>query len=221
MLCLGVDPDLHDTAIASWDDAGPVAAHVVSVPRVKGRVENEAVLAMMQALSAPWPDLSRGATGMIGTYTLTDGGKTTKPIPFDGCGPDLPEWCAVEAQELRRGPGRQHSRPQDIVTLGQVAGMAVMRVARGYLHGCGLYFPKPSEWKGSVPKVAMQARLYDELCWGWERHGKGSGAYAVPQEMPASISFTVGFGLLWKHVGDAFLLARWCWEQANGRRWSR
>lgn len=195
MLCLGIDPDTHDLAIASWDDQGPVAAHVVSVP--KKITGTDAVLAMMQELTKPWPDLGR--------YDA---------ILRQCC---LPDWCAVEGQELARGPGAQHRRPEDIVRLGQVAGMAVMRVARGYLHGCGLYMPKPSEWKGSVPKAAMQARLYTELGWGYDLHGKGSSSYAVPKCPPAGFDF----GAEWKHVGDALLLARWCWEQASGKPWKR
>lgn len=196
MLCLGIDPDMHDTAIASWDDQGPVAAHVVSIPRkLKG---DEALLAMMHELSKPWPIFARG--------------------PSD----ELPDWCAVEGQELRRGPGAQHGRPQDIVHLGNVAGMCVMRVARGYLHGCGLYWPKPSEWKGSVPKHAMQARLYTELGWGYELHGTKAGQYAVPQNIPARWwprASDAPSDAQWKHVGDALLLARWCWEQEAGRPW--
>lgn len=211
MLCLGIDPDLHDLAITSWDDLGPVAAHVVHVPRVKGRVENEAVLAMMIELSKPWPSLQReqAAEDLI----------------------ELPDFCAVEAQELSRARNAQHRRPQDIVTLGQVAGMALMRVARGYLHGCGLYFPKPSEWKGSVEKHAMQARLYDELGWGYEIIWKNQNAplgrsrkgdYAIPKGNPGGgFAETCSRQEQWKHVGDALLLARWCWEQSTGRKWTR
>lgn len=194
MLCLGIDPDLHDTAIASWDNQGPVAAHVVSVTRKL--TGTDALLAMMHALSAPWPEFAR------------------QHITRDVI---LPDWCAVEGQELRRGPGGHHARPEDIVRLGQVAGMAVMRVARGYLHGCGIYFPKPSEWKGSVPKAAMQARLYEELGWGYVIHGMKSSAYSIPEHAPAS--FRHVSKTQWKHMGDALLLARWCWEQASGRKW--
>jgi hypothetical protein len=196
-LCLGIDPDTHDLAIASWDDLGPVAAHVVSIP--KKLTGTDALLAMMQELSKPWPEFGR-------------------PELRDDCA-DRPDWCAVEGQELRRGPGGRHARPEDIVRLGNVAGMAVMRVARGYMHGCGLYWPKPSEWKGSVPKAAMQARLYTELCWGYELKGKGSSGYAVPIQRPEA--FRGRSSTEWKHLGDALLLARWCWEQATARPWKR
>jgi hypothetical protein len=195
VLCLGIDPDLHDLAIASWDDQGPVRGHVVSVPR--SYVGGEAVLKMMQELSAPWPDFARP--------------HITRDVHF-------PEFCAVEGQELARSGPKRHARPQDIVTLGQVAGMSIMRVARGFLHGCSIYFPKPSEWKGSVPKYAMQARLYTELDWPFAFRGNGTSKYAFPKDSPGFEHFTHG---QWKHLGDALLLARWCWEQANGRKWSR
>jgi hypothetical protein len=145
---------------------------------------------------------------------------------------DAPDWCAVEGQEARQVRGKYHARPLDLIHLGNVAGLAVMRVARGYLHGCGLYWPKPAEWKGSVEKHAMQARLYEELGWGYEIVWKNQkspigrsrkGDYAVPQ---AHTLVTPGLGTdiaptEWKHVGDALLLARWCWEQASGKVWAR
>jgi hypothetical protein len=206
MLCLGIDPDMHDTAIASWDDSGPVMAHVVSVPRKL--TGTDALLAMMHELSKPFPDFSRPAAAG----------------PIDQ---EMPDWCAVEGQEARQVRGQYHHRPLDLIHLGNVAGMCVMRVARGYLHGCGIYWPKPSEWKGSVEKHAMQARLYDELGWGYEIVWKNQkapigrsrkGDYAVPTHAP------VGFAEIgtapWKHVGDALLLARWCWEQASGKVWA-
>lgn len=202
-LCLGIDPDLHDLAVASWDDRGPVRAHVVHVPRKKGVTGNEAVLEMMTALSGSLPDFGRDKPGQ-------------GEVAFD-----MPDACAVEAQELARGPGAQHRRPQDIVTLGQVAGMALMRVARGYLHGCALYFTKPSEWKGSVPKHAMQARLYEELGWGYTIvSARGRADYAVPRigGLPLTGASHARVGP-WKHVGDALLLARWCWEQESGKVW--
>ena len=214
MLCLGIDPDLHDTAIASWDDLGPVAAHVVSVPRKL--TGTDALLAMMRELSKPWPEFGRPPAPGVGCFQITG----DRPRVFDEPLFDIPDWCAVEGQELARTGAKRHARPEDVVRLGNVAGMCVMRVARGYLHGCGLYWPKPSEWKGSVPKHAMQARLYTELGWHYHFAGSGAGRYAVPTlNIPSEfMGVTIG---QWKHVGDALLLARWCWEQASGRVWTR
>jgi len=186
MLCLGVDPDLHDLSIGAWGDQGPITAFVVHVPTEKGRVENEAALAMMRALTAAWPGLAE------------------------------PKASAVEAQELRRAGVRRHARPQDIVTLAQVAGMAVMRLAATFPRS-PIYFPKPSQWKGEIPKAVMQARLYSELGWGYVT--PPSADYSRPERPPASFS-PVSKGQ-WKHVGDALLLARWCWEQEAGYKWLR
>lgn len=183
MLCLGIDPDLHDLSIAAWDDSGPVAAHVVSVPKTKGVTGTNAVMEMFLALTKIW-----------------------------NFNPGKPDAYAVEAQELNR----VHRRPIDIVHLAQVAGMVGMRLAATY-PGCPFYFPEPAVWKGSVPKAAMQARLYTELGWGYDLHGKGPGAYATPHQTPIVLERS----MQWKHVGDALLLARWCWEQASGTAWKR
>lgn len=187
MLCLGVDPDLHDLAIAAWDDGGPVAAQVVSAPRQKGVTGGDAVMLMFLALTSKW------CLGIVHS----------------------PDAYAVEAQEMRRGAGAWHKRPEDVVHLANVAGMAVMRLAATY-PGCPCYFPKPAEWKGSVPKRVMQARLYEELGWGYEVRGKGAGAYAVPLRAP--VGFAEIGTMPWKHVGDALLLAHWCWKRERERR---
>lgn len=109
---------------------------------------------------------------------------------------------AVEAQTLQRTGPRQHKRPQDIVVLGNVAG-AVLGVlaARGFV--ARLRFPTPEEWKGQIPKEVMQARLYDELGWGYIQ----KSTYSVPLRIPQGFKH-VAEGA-WKHVGDALLLARW------------
>ena len=118
---------------------------------------------------------------------------------------------AVEGQELRRSGSAQHKRPEDIVHLAQVAG-----VAMGLLMSKALtrqfYMPPPSVWKGHIPKAVMQARLYDELGWGYEMVGKGKPAdYAIPCNVP--LRFTYLKKTDWKHVGDALLLARWVFEK--------
>jgi len=180
MRCIGIDPDLHDLAIATWTDDGPEAIHIIHVPKRKGRIENIAALDMLLALTKPWP-----------------------------INPQV-DFAAVESQEL--GRSRFHKRPQDIVTLGQVAGMACMRLAAAYLD-IGIYFPKPSEWKKQKAKHAMQASLYSDLGWGFEViYDKAKKPqYAVPgPACPYSLPKTQ-----WKHAGDALLLAKWCYEQAD------
>ena len=175
---IGIDPDLHDLAIGYWDN-GPKAAHVVHVTRRKGRTGQTAVLDMIEAMRMEVPFIDRD-------HDVTA--------------------LAVEAQTLMRSGLKQHKRPQDIVVLGNVAGAALgMLAGAGYPH---ILFPTPEGWKGQIPKNVMQARLYDELGWGYEMVGK---EYARPQRIPAAFSnITAG---QWKHVGDALLLARWASQQ--------
>ncbi len=175
---IGLDPDLHDLAIGYWDN-GPKSAHVVHVPRKKGVIQHEAVLEMIQAMRMEPPFLNRD--------------------------PDV-DGIAVEAQTLQRLGLRQHKRPQDIVILGNVAGAALGMLAdAGYYH---LLFPTPEQWKGQIPKHVMQARLYDELGWGYEMVGE---SYAVPLKIPKAFQHLLKGQ--WKHVGDALLLARWASKQ--------
>jgi len=175
MLCVGIDPDLHDVAIACWTENGPGDAAVVHVPKIKGRTGTVAVLWMVRALEAYGIDF-RGAQGI-----------------------------AVEAQELKRSGNSIHKRPEDIVILGNVAGAVLMLAAQAkHAMTC---FPKPSEWKGSIPKEVMQARLYTDLGWGYQM----ASNYALPLKAPPAYT-NVSRGQ-WKHVGDALLLARWCYNQ--------
>lgn len=121
-----------------------------------------------------------------------------------------PHAVAVEAQTLQRTGPKQHKRPQDIVVLGNVAGAALMMCVSKFGFRSNVFFPTPEEWKGQIPKAVMQARMYEDLGWGYEMCAKSS--YAIPQRIPA------GFRHLlkgqWKHVGDAILLARWAAEQS-------
>lgn len=177
MITIGIDPDLHDTAIAAWGPAGPIGAYMVSVSRRKGVIENTAALEMAKQFVSE---------------------------VFDGL---LPDWwsdaevVAVEAQTLHRAGPKQHKRPQDIVTLGQVAGAILTHcVQRG---PTAVRFPTPEQWKGQIPKNVMQARMYNDLGWGYQQ----AAGYSIPRTAPEE------FGKFskqnWKHIGDALLLARW------------
>lgn len=183
MLTIGIDPDLHSLAVATWVDGKPGAASVVRVSqKLKG---NDAVMAMLEALDAgALPDYEGSPRNIV---------------------------VAVEGQELSRTGPAQHKRPVDIVRLGQVAGMAAA-YCKFCLPGARILMPPPSVWKGSVPKAVMQARLYDELGLGYSMVGKGKPAdYAAPYTSPAGFHHIKK--AQWKHVGDALLLARWAAEQ--------
>lgn len=187
-LSLGVDPDLHDLAFGFWSDAGPVSAvvlHEVEDKRLSGRERVERMC----------------ASCYFGVETLLAGAQLNGQITR----------VAVEGQSLKRSGAAQHARPGDIVKLAQVAGNVLGQLMQLLGPSVDFDFPEPEEWKGSVAKHAMQARLYDDLGWGYAIAGTGKGRYARPVRIPSSFRhITKG---QWKHVGDALLLARWAHQQ--------
>lgn len=193
MIYVGIDPDLHDTAVA-WCNANgdPVGAYVVRVPKGTGIVQHEAAVLMLRRFGEDWRDKMPLVTNKIAKF-------------------------AVEGQSLMRSGHRQHKRPQDIVILGNVAG-GIIGVIQAAKHTVGLEFPPPEVWKGGVAKSAMQARLYNHLGWGYKLmsgNGCGQWGYAIPINKTPP-----GFDHIrktqWKHVGDALLLARWLWKKDRG-----
>jgi hypothetical protein len=182
MLTIGIDPDLHDTAIGAWNDGKPLDAFVAHRPRSKGKPQQDAVKEMLWCL--------RSRLRAIAENTKWE-----------------PTIVAVEAQTLQRTGLRQHKRPQDIVVLGNVAGVALAVCAEVW-PAATLLFPTPEGWKGQIPKEVMQARLYDQLGWGYDQ----KETYSVPVNIP--LGFTKISTGQWKHVGDALLIAKWAAEQS-------
>jgi len=185
MIFLGVDPDLHCTAIGAWVQDKPFGAWVVETPKIKGRVEQTAVLDMVWAIKESFPLFSKSDV----TETI---------------------W-AVEAQTLHVTGLKQHKRPQDIVTLGNVGGAVLQFIAGHCKSSDNLLFPTAKEWKGQIPKAVMQARFYQELGWGYQIMGKNksrpNGEYSLPRRVPSGLSYLKKAH--WKHVGDALMLAKW------------
>lgn len=122
-------------------------------------------------------------------------------------------WCddakvvAIEGQQI----DRRKARPRDLFKLAHMTGAVALRV-RQSLPDAKIIVPTPKEWKGSVAKHAMQARLYAELGWGYTIVGTGTSRYARPKN--PSLHFNHITAGQWKHVGDALLLARWAHQQA-------
>lgn len=112
---------------------------------------------------------------------------------------------AIEGQQI---DGRR-ARPADLFTLAHVTGAALAWCTEWW-GMANILIPTPREWKGSVAKHAMQARLYNELGWEYTKHGSGAGRYARPIFIPDNFKhITKG---QWKHVGDALLLAKWAYN---------
>lgn len=115
-------------------------------------------------------------------------------------------FVAIEGQQV----DARRARSRDLFTLAHVTGAAIAWAARYMPSDARILVPTPHEWKASVAKHAMQARLYVELGWGYEIIGRGASSYARPVNPPSSFShITAG---QWKHVGDALLLAKWAYR---------
>jgi hypothetical protein len=182
MIFVGIDPDLHCTAVGIWANGKPQTAHMIRTKRVPGRIEQEAVVDMAYQVSVFQWHLFRA----VGAF-------------------------AVEAQTLKRAGLKQHKNPQDIVTLGNVAGAILGVVHLAFDAPCPpIYFPTPETWKGQIPKAVMQARFYEEMGWGYEMIGKSKtapGTYARPLNPPPVFNNILPGD--WKHAADALMLARW------------
>lgn len=168
MIFIGIDPDLHTTAIGALVED----RWYVDVLRVdKALKEHDAMVQMCRVVGSSVPDL------------VTD-------------------HAAVEGQEfILQG----QARFKDIGLIGCVTG-AVLASVRADTVLC----PKPSQWKGNVPKHIHHARIGRDLGFAVEIAG-GQKGYGVPQdrELRARLPLTSD----WKHAMDALGLALWCREQ--------
>lgn len=187
MLTIGIDPDMHDLALAAWGDNGPLTATVVHVPSTAQNRGTKGVLNMIGKLDEAFEFLGSAMRDTFGEQDLV---------------------VAVEGQQWD-ARAKRGVRPLDIIHLGQVTGAAISAAHR-CLRPRDLYFPTPTEWKGQVAKYAHQARLYEELGWGYEIVASGASRYARPKQVPEGFA-RVSKGQ-WKHVGDAILLARWAYH---------
>ena len=117
---------------------------------------------------------------------------------------------AIEGQQI---DGRRTGKG-DLFTLAHVTGICIAECSRRHQHA-EILVPIPFEWKKSVAKHAMQARLYDSLGWGYEIRGKktarSDNRWSVPVHAPSKFQHVTD--TQWKHVGDALLLARWAHDQ--------
>ncbi len=180
---IGIDPDLTNTAVAYL--VGDKITKV-DIIKAKGKKKESQVLEMMRALCAH--------------------------IRHTGFTPLIENWVlAVEAQVI----AAYHTKnPMSILHLGQVAAAALTVYHRTYVedspNGLSL-FPRPTEWKGSVPKEIHQARICKKLKW---KYTKRSG-YCVPEGIGVP---ELARSSDWKHGLDAVGLALWAREQHGKTR---
>ena len=119
-----------------------------------------------------------------------------------------PDLVVIEGQQI----DRRKARPKDLFKLAHKTGAVALRV-RQFFPDTAIVIPTPKEWKGSVAKHAMQARLYRKLGWAYSIVGTGTSSYARPEAPPVHFKH-ISAGQ-WKHVGDALLLARWGYDQLS------
>jgi hypothetical protein len=200
MIALGIDPDLHCTA---WGVVS-TAPNLANPIRAVGIVTVDRKLTGTAAVEAMLRQLSIALDEPFCLFNI--------------------DTVIIEGQNLSGQGGRKHARPQDIIHLAQVAGAAAgIAQAACPLAFEGVRIPSPEVWKGSVPKGAMQGRLYTRLGVPFTFKGGDGDQYAVPdwgQDVGTFHRFAHGGKASrkinpgdWKHLGDALLLAVWGLEQ--------
>jgi len=143
MIALGIDPDTKNTGIALVRAINPASASKATF-----EVVQVGVAAVDDKLS-------------VGRRIL----KMADEISFELWMMDSDTMgfhrVAVEGQTAYAG-SKQHKRPDDLIGLAQVAGMAA-GIATEVSKDAALWIPKPSEWKGQVEKGAMQRRILKKV----------------------------------------------------------
>lgn len=184
---IGMDPDMHDTAVAIVDGDGvPAALFMIQTKYVKGRVDYIAVLDMIDAVTSAL---------------------SSSQLP----GPTMVKGVAVEGQEVTYTV-KSGKNPKDILNLAPISGALLAMSLIRWGEGARIEFMAPKDWKGQVPKQAHQARLYAALGWEYAKSGNPETGYCYPLQPPGSILGIEKLGdgkEIWKHLGDAIALARW------------
>lgn len=174
MIALGVDPDLHHAGVALVRDGTKLVA--VRCPTIGSAYRGgDAVVHMAGAMSFAIAEL-------ISTY-------------------GEPDVCVVESQESYLG---SRVKPQDLIHLGQAAGVAVGAI-RTLILAARIELPRPKTWKGTVPKDIHQKRILSRLGIPYEQGSKPTRILELPD--------VDGLRAVKKahliHVIDAMGLAAW------------
>lgn len=181
---IGVDPDLHNTAIAVATKDQVLALGVIRGQ--KGLIEDEAVEDMVAALTDGIEDFLNDRAHVL--------------IAVDN------HQARVEGQKFY---GK--SLPEDLIRLATVSGAAMSCLnARGH----AVKTMQPTHWKGSVDKTTNQARTLAAYGISYKVVGglKGYCIPAKGKEKLPAIWTSDGSPPLqsdWKHVLDALGIARW------------
>lgn len=183
MICLGIDPDTFNTGIALVEATDPTKAS-----KAKFKVRHVAVAAVDRRLSVQRRILNMRNQIEYELWLMDHG--------------DYVDRTCVEGQVHYP---KSKVRPNDLIHLAQVAGMAGM--AAGYVvegSSDDLWFPEPAEWKGQAKKAPHQKQILQTVELNADLEGVTG----------ASRLNTIQLG----HVIDAIGLAVWVAQQPARRK---
>lgn len=140
VLGIGIDPDTKNSGIAVVQYSNPLADGLgryqiveVALARAKGRLAKDRRVAMSNALWTTLADLE---------------------IPY-GVAVGVVEWQAL------RPIGEK--RPNNIVDLCGIAGMAITALSRHVSSTTSIIAPTPGDWTGGIPKDVRANRIIGRL----------------------------------------------------------
>jgi hypothetical protein len=180
MISLGIDPDTKATGLAVVSiGAVPKVLYVATAP-VKASLSVEKRIRIMNSIISM----------ELGSF------------PFG----IAVERIAVEGQE--KYP-RDRIRPNDLIHLAQVSGMASAHAQQHYPLAT-LWIPTPRMWKGQVPKNVHQGRILARLGLT-EKLEEVEGAQGMTKTQRGHVIDAIGLAL-WVatlHVNEAKALPKW------------
>jgi hypothetical protein len=183
MYSIGIDPDLHNTALALTSSEGVHDLLVVRVPlALKGREAQEAMVSLLSFEVRQWLEKNK----LRDEYYL----------------PDI-QCIVAEGQKIY--PGGKTKNWDSVMVLGAITGAAASACTSGW-KSIPIFIPQPKQWKGDVPKHIHQARVLSRRGVGYVAKG-GKNPYCVPEDttkLPATKNTSD-----WKHLVDAIGLADW------------
>ena len=142
MITLGIDPDTKNTGIALVRAIDPTLAS-----RAKFKVLQVGVATVDAKLSVAQRLIEMSQSISFAARVMDTRFRSVNRI-------------SVEGQDAYAG-SKQHKRPNDLIHLAVVAGMAtgVAQEVFRIFTTPDLWIPKPAEWKGQVEKKAHQRRI--------------------------------------------------------------
>lgn len=193
MFFIGIDPGTQQTGVAVVDETAVLAVYCVK-PHSDGKGRDQ-VCMMIEAL-----------TRFFFPYVGDD-----IPLPGEG----VAVVCA-ESQEFVH-TAKSGKSPGHLALLGPISG-ACLGLGKALYPNAGLFLPRPSDWKGSVPKQIHQGRVLGRLGWPSKKVGANTTGYAYPLSgFEAVINAEKILKGEWKEVVDAIGLAVHAREQYTTR----